>query len=83
MPCREITDRRGKRTGFICFRNEPVSIKHFNRVYRFEWTASSGWVPVNKDGSGRLTLVPDVIWNELKKRYPKWTDEKEAARDGE
>lgn len=79
MPCHEIADRCGK-TGFICCGNEPVVIRPADREYRFEWTAWCGWAPVNKDGSGRESRVPNVIWNELERLYPKWTDKKERER---
>ena len=83
MPCVEIREK-GNRRGFICFRNEPVRLTHpskYNRrVYYFEWTPASGWMPVNRDGSERLSPVPNGVWRALERRYPKWTDEKERAR---
>ena len=57
MPCIRISN------GFLCLANEPVTVGK----YQFEWTASSGWVPVNKDGSGRLSPVPDRVWAEVEK----------------
>ena len=57
MPCVRIP------YGVVCIANEPVIVG----AYRFEWTASSGWVPVNKDGSGRLSPVPAHVWEEVEK----------------
>ena len=63
MPC--IPFREHGRTSFVCIGNEPVAITYRGRVYRFEWTAASGWIAVNKDGSERLSPVPAGAWTEL------------------
>lgn len=66
MPCFPILNNRGtKRVGFLCVGNEPVVIYYRNTTYRFEWTASSGWIPVNRDGSERLSPVPVGAWEAL------------------
>lgn len=58
--------RIGKRD-FLCVGNEPVSVKFNGTAYLFEWTAASGWMPVNKDGSERLSPVPKGAWDEIEK----------------
>ncbi len=76
MPCVPLieTSRDGKRrhrVGFLCVGNDPVAVKHRGRTYLFEWTAASGWMAVNKNGSERLSRVPNVVWDkvsELRKR---------------
>ena len=50
---------------FLCVGNEPVAITYRGRVYRFEWTESSGWIAVNKDGSERLSAVPAGAWKAI------------------
>ena len=45
--------------------NEPVEIWHNGKTYLFEWTGWCGWIPVNKDGTERLTLVPAAVWRKL------------------
>lgn len=57
MPCIPLPN------GFLCVGNEPLSIEYRGKVYLFEWTAASGWCPVNLDGSGRLTRVPNGAWD--------------------
>lgn len=57
MPCKPF------KGGFLCAGNKPLSITHRGRTYLFEWTVASGWCPVNADGSGRLSPVPNVVWN--------------------
>ena len=52
----------------ICVPNEPVEIVYRSRKYYFEHTAWAGWVPVNKDGSGRLTPVPRAVWDLLQNK---------------
>jgi len=64
MPCLPMSGG-----GFICTRNEPVEIKHENRTYRFEWTASSGWMPVNKNGQFRRSPIPLSVWDKLAEEY--------------
>ncbi len=49
MPCLSIRD------GFVCIGNEPIEIQHKEKVYLFEWTGGCGWMPINKDGSERLS----------------------------
>ncbi len=66
MPCIPIHNGRG-RTGFVCFGNEPVTIHSQGRDYLFEWTEACGWMPCNKDGSQRLTPVPEHAWDSLDK----------------
>ena len=61
MPCIPLFNRRDKRIGFLCVGNEPIKVGK----YLFEWTESSGWVAVNKDGSERLSHVPKHIWNKV------------------
>ena len=80
MPCRPIGKPGKLIEGFVCYGNEPVKINDGGHVYRFEWTASSGWMPVNEDGSQRLTRVPNGAWDALVRRYPHWSDAKEVAR---
>jgi len=50
---------------FLCIGNAPVAIMYQGQTYRFEWTASSGWIPVNKDGSERLSPVPTGAWKKI------------------
>ncbi len=83
MPCFPIGKPGQCIGGFICCGNEPVEIMHGGHVYRFEWTAASGWMPVNKDGSQRLTRVPGGAWDALERRYLEWSDEKERARNSD
>ena len=70
MPCLPIIDRRksGKCcVGYLCIGNEPVEIQHNGKKYLFEWTAASGWIAVNKDGSERLSRTPNTVWEMLAK----------------
>ena len=60
MPCLRI----GKR-GFVCLSNEPVAVKHNGRTYLFEWTAASGWIRVDRDGS--QSPVPKAVEDKLAK----------------
>lgn len=60
MPCHRI----GKRD-WLCMGNEPVEIRHENRRYWFEWTAASGWIACNEDGSERLSPVPKAVWDKV------------------
>lgn len=62
MPCQRLPDG-----GFLCIGNEPVSVEYRGKTYRFEWTAASGWCPVNKDSSGRSSPVPLGVWDEFEK----------------
>ncbi len=55
--------------GVLCVGNEPVELQYNNRTYLFEWSNSCGWLPVNKDGNGRLSRVPDGAWNTLLATY--------------
>lgn len=57
MPCIPIKD------GILCIGNAPLTIEYHNKIYSFEWTAASGWCPVNLDGSGRLSPVPKGAWD--------------------
>ncbi len=66
MPCFPITNTAGtKRVGFLCVGNEPVAIRYRDQVYRFEWTSGSGWVPINRDSSERLSPGPKGAWEAL------------------
>jgi len=65
MPCIPIRD------GFLCVGNDPVSVEYPGRTYRFEWTAAAGWMPVNLDGSQRLSPVPKGAWMLLLKEHPR------------
>ena len=65
MPC--IPIKTGRRTGFVCLGNEPVEVHYKGCCYRFEWTAASGWVPVNRDGSRRISAVPKAAWSKVEK----------------
>lgn len=71
MPCLPLSVPTGKgkrrRIGFVCIGNEPVEVEFAGRKYRFEWTAASGWVPVNLDGSGRLSGVPSGAWRAIER----------------
>lgn len=60
MPCIPL------KNGFVCVGNEPVAVKHNGRTYYVEWTAASGWVPVNRDGSERLSPLPKAVWDRVK-----------------
>lgn len=62
MPCYRLPDG-----GFLCVGNEPVKVKYRDKTYLFEWTAASGWCPVNQDGSGRETPVPNGAWAKFEK----------------
>ena len=64
MPCIPIIEGR-RRVGFLCVGNEPVQIKYSGKTFYFEWTAASGWLAVNRDGSERLTRVPNGVWDAL------------------
>lgn len=46
--------------------NEPVLILHRGKAYRFEWAGAAGWLPINRDGSERLSPVPKGAWEALK-----------------
>ncbi|KKM88750.1 hypothetical protein LCGC14_1255580 [marine sediment metagenome] len=59
MPCTPIKD------GILCTGNRPFSIKHKGKIFSFEWTAASGWCPVNSDGSERLSPVPAGAWDKF------------------
>lgn len=66
MPCIPILSANKRtRVGFVCVGNDPVAVQHNGRTYQFEWTAASGWIAVNKDGSQRLAAVPDGAWDML------------------
>jgi len=67
MPCLPILGKFREKVGFICIGNAPVEIKHKDRTYRFEWTGGSGWIPVNKNGTLRLSPVPQAVWDKLEK----------------
>ena len=71
MPCLPLVDRHknGKlrRIGILCVGNEPIEIKHKGKVYLFEWSAGCGWMACNKDGSQRLSRVPNAVWKKLGK----------------
>lgn len=62
MPCQRLPDG-----GILCTGNKPVSVEYCGKTYRFEWTAASGWCPVNKDGGGRLSSVPSKVWKKFEK----------------
>ena len=51
--------------GFLTLGGPDVAIEHNGRQYHFEWTESSGWVPVNQDGSERRSRVPNAVWEKL------------------
>jgi hypothetical protein len=68
MPC--IPFREHGHTSFLCVGNDPVSVTYRGRTYRFEWTSASGWIPVNKDSSERLTPVPAGAWEALVAECP-------------
>lgn len=59
MPCTPIKD------GILCTGNKPLSITFKGNLFSFEWTAASGWCPVNPDGSGRLSPVPNGAWDKF------------------
>lgn len=59
MPCTPIKD------GILCTGNKPLTIKFKGKLFSFEWTAASGWCPVNQDGSGRLQPVPNGAWDKF------------------
>ena len=69
MPCLPLTvpasGGKRRRVGFLCVGNEPIEIKHNRRTYLFEWHAWCGWLPVNRDGSQRLSRVPGAVWVKL------------------
>lgn len=67
MPCIRIG--KGRHRGILCFGNDPIAFRHNGQTFRFEWTEASGWCAVNKDGSGRLSPVPDVVWDRLEAAY--------------
>ena len=56
MPCTPIKD------GILCTANRPLSIKFKGKLFSFEWTACSGWCPVNQDGTERRQPVPNGAW---------------------
>ena len=55
MPCIPVKD------GILCVGNEPVKVCG----YLFEWSAGCGWIPVNKDGSERLSQIPKHVLDRL------------------
>ncbi len=59
MSCIPIED------GILCTGNKPLSIRYKGDIYSFEWTAASGWSPVNLDGSERLSHVLIGAWNKF------------------
>ena len=59
MPCIPIED------GILCTANRPLSIRFKKKLYSFEWTAASGWCPVNQDGTQRLQPVPNGAWDKF------------------
>ena len=59
MPCTSI------KGGILCTGNIPLSIKFRGKLFSFEWTAASGWCPVNLDGSERLQPVPRGAWDKF------------------
>ncbi len=67
MPCLPIieTSRSGKkrRVGFLCVGSEPVAVEYRRRTYLLEWTAASGYCPVNRDGTGRESPPPKAVWD--------------------
>ncbi len=65
MPCHRIGD------AIMCIGDEPVEIHDRGKVYLFEWSGGCGWLPVNRDGSERLTPVPGRVWDALEKKYPR------------
>lgn len=71
MPCMRLGG------AIVCSGNKPVAVEHNGKTYRFEWTEWAGWIPVNKDGGGRLSRVPDGAWALLERR-----DTAEAAGGG-
>lgn len=84
MPCLPLIDRSGsrpRRIGFVCFRNEPVEIAFGGRTYQFEWTGWCGWMPINLDGSQRLTRVPNGAWDVLLARQAERAAEAELEKD--
>lgn len=68
MPCIPFRGPGG-RINWLCVGNEPVALEHNGRTYRFEFTAASGWCPVNRDGSIRLSPVPQAVWDRLLEAY--------------
>ena len=67
MPCIRIG--KGHDRGIVCFGNEPIAFKHNGQTFCFEWTAASGWCPMNKDGTQRLSRVPMAVWDKLDAAY--------------
>lgn len=65
MPCIKIPRGYGMPYGFVCVPNDPVAVEYGGKTYRFEWTEASGWIPLNRDGSQRLTPVPRGAWKAL------------------
>ncbi len=59
MPCYPT------KNGVLCVGNDPVAITHDGKTYRFEKNFWSGWMPVNLDGSERLTPVLVGAWDKL------------------
>ena len=59
MPCTPIKD------GILCTGNRPLSITFRKKLYSFEWTAASGWCPVNQDSSERRQPVPNGAWDKF------------------
>jgi len=59
MPCLPISN------GFLCIGNEPVEINYYGKHFLFEWTEWCGWLPVNRDGSERLSAVPKAVWERI------------------
>ncbi len=75
MTCRPILDRNSRRAGFLCVGNEPIELVYLARTYWVEWTESSGWIPVNKDGSERLSPLPPEVWDMVDKLPRPHSDE--------
>ena len=69
MPCIPLVNHRKRVIGYVCMGNEPVSVEYHGKVYRFEWTGACGWMPVNLDGSQRLTPMPKGAWEKLEREH--------------
>lgn len=57
MPCVRIRD------GILCFRPAPIEVQHNGKTYLFESHPGCGLMPVNRDGSERLSRVPWCVYD--------------------
>lgn len=61
MTCYRIRDDI---PGFVCIADAPlIIVKHSGKTFRFERSAACGLLPVNANGTQRLSPVPGAVWD--------------------